>query len=715
MNIEHNQWKKIFANKYILLSLYFLTLIAATLAINFVLNAVISIPALINTFKTFSVENQVNPLSIVSMKWIFIFQLKFWFIYILAFAIITVSVFLKLYKVHSAFKDINKGTKGTARWTTIEEIKETYKLVPDNDEEYEGESGVPIVHHEDNLYVDTNNTNTLVVASTQSGKTELYSYPYLDIVMRAKVKDSIIVTDIKGDMLKNTKEEFIKHDYLVYVLNLMNPYLSIGFNPLERVKQAYIKGDYAKAQMLCNTFSYSIFHNPNSKDPMWEESAMALVNALILAVCDINIKENTPEKITLYTVIMMLTDLGTKFDDDGYCKLDSFFDSLPSTSPAKLQYATIQFAQGKTRGGIFTLAMGKLKNYTSDAIAKMTAINTFDIEKLAYGEKPIALFIVYPDWDDSYYNIISTFLSQVSAVLSEKATLSKESTLPRRVRHLFEEVANIPPIEGLDRALAVGLSRGLVYTLVIQNVAQLEEKYGEKMTKSLMGNCGNQIYIMSDEMEDADAFSAKLGTKTVVTRDRQGEELSIEKTISEKEDNRDLMMPDELRKLKKGEWVVLRTKKREDLKKNRVEPNPIYASIKNGTQMLHRYEYLMHRFNHKMTFEELGIESDHRYIDLHKLIINFDDESKSEEESYNSQKEDCNSNENEKIEVEYKTLINELVSSDKYDYIKMIVKKYLSDEDYKDFTQITYIGELQEFFNNPDKIDIYKKIERHLN
>lgn len=718
MNIECNQWKKKILNKYVFLSIYFLIVIATTLVLNFVLNAVNSIPTLINTLKNFTVENQVNPLSVISWKWIFIFQLKFWFIYILAFAIITVSVFLKLYKVNSAFKDINKGTKGTARWTTIEEIKETYKPIPDNDKEYEGESGIPIVHYEDNLYVDTNNTNTLVVASTQSGKTELYSYPSLDVVMRAKVKDSIIVTDIKGDMLKNTRKDFVKYGYEVHVLNLINPYLSIGFNPLERIKQAYIKGDYAKAGMLCNTFTYSIFHNPNSKEPMWEESAMALVNALILAVCDINIKANTPEKITLYTVTVMLSELGSNPDENGYTKLDHYFGTLPPNHPAKLQYSTIQFSQGVTRSGIFTTTMAQLKNYAYSSIARMTAVNTFNIEDLAYGEKPIALFIVYPDWDDSNYSVISTFLSQVSAILSEKATLSRESKLPRRVRHLFEEVANIPPIEGLDRALAVGLSRGLVYSLVVQNTSQLGCKYGKEMALNMTGNCGNQIYILSDEMEDAENFSSKLGVTTVVTEDRSGHELSLEKSIAEKEEQVPLMKPDDLRKIRPGEWVVVRTKKRMDLNKNRVTPNPIFSSIENGTHMLHRHEYLMHRFDHEMTFEELGIEADHKYIDLDKLIINFGNEDKyKEEEIYNSlnfEKEDCNINENENIEVEYKTLITDLISTDKYNYIKMVAEKYLSDEDYQNFIQIKYIGELQEFFNAPDKIDIYNKIEKHL-
>ncbi|MBM6453189.1 hypothetical protein, partial [Lacticaseibacillus paracasei] len=71
---------------------------------------------------------------------------------------------------------------------------------------------------------------------------------------------------------------------------------------LELVKQAYAAGDFDNAQMLCNTFSYSIFHNPNAKEPMWEQSSISLLNALILAVCKVCFDQHTPEKITMYTV-----------------------------------------------------------------------------------------------------------------------------------------------------------------------------------------------------------------------------------------------------------------------------------------------------------------------------------------------------------------------------------------------------------------------------
>ena len=73
--------------------------------------------------------------------------------------------------------------------------------------------------------------------------------------MRAKEKDSVLVNDLKGDMLKNTKDSFEKFGYDVYCLNLVDPTNGIHYNPLDLVKQAYLKGDTTKAQMLANSLS----------------------------------------------------------------------------------------------------------------------------------------------------------------------------------------------------------------------------------------------------------------------------------------------------------------------------------------------------------------------------------------------------------------------------------------------------------------------------
>ncbi|EPH80019.1 hypothetical protein D927_01750, partial [Enterococcus faecalis 02-MB-BW-10] len=464
----------------------------------------------------------------------------------------------KLYQMRIAFRDINKGTKGVARWTTFKEMIQQYPIVALDHKEYEGESGVPVLHFNLNpfryffwkikgfnlpyckngyVFIDRNKTNAWIDAGTQSGKTEMWSYPTLDLIMRAGIKDSVIVTDLKGNMIKNTKEEFEKFGFDVFCLNLVQPSYSIGYNPLELIKNAYWEGDYDSAQLLCNTFSYSIFHNDKSNaDPMWEEASIALVNALILAVCFICKENNTPEKVTMYTVAVMLSELGQDPDENGLTSLDAFFSDLEPTNPAKLQFATIKFSQGITRSGIYTGTMAKLKSFTFDSIGRLTATSDFDFENLVFGDKPVALFIVYPDYDDSNYALISTFISQAGYVLAKSATMSKESTLPRKVKHLFEEAANIPPIHGLGRHMNVGLERGMVYYLITQSVVQLEDRYGDKAARTLINACGNKYYIMGDGEDDAKYFCNMLGTTTVIAASRHGDPLSMDKSYGESED-----------------------------------------------------------------------------------------------------------------------------------------------------------------------------------
>ncbi|MFT9116817.1 MAG: type IV secretory system conjugative DNA transfer family protein [Sporolactobacillus sp.] len=630
MNQNYKQWKRVLATPWFLAAFAFAVLAGAFLVTNFVLNLVIRLPRYLQTLIHHPAGTTLpNPLTgcaawfgrpIGSLKWV----------YLAVAAVLLVLLPIRLYKMRIAYKDINLGTKGTARWTTPREVRHQYKAVKDDDEEYPGKSGTPIFHIGHTLYVDTNNTHSLVISSTQSGKTETHTYPLLDVIMRAKEKDSVIITDIKGDQLKNTRKEFERYGYIVHVLNLLLPYQGIAYNPLELIKKAYLKGDFAKAQMLCNTLSYSLFHNPNAKDPMWEESSISLTNALILAVCGICQKINHPECITMYTVTVMLNELGSNPDEDGMTDLDAFFGSLPVNDPAKLQYGTVQFSQGVTRSGIFTGTMAKLKNYATDTIARMTAANDLDFLDLAYGDKPVALFIVYPDWDDSNYSIISTFLSQINAVLSEAATLSRENSLPRRVRCIYEEFSNIPPIDGISRSMNVGLSRNIVYNLVVQSRAQVEDKYGKELAAAIIGACGNRYYLMSDGLEDAEEFSKLIGNQTVIVPDRQGDPLDVNKVYSEREEERPLFTPDELMRLMDDEWVIVRTKHRRDNRRRRVRDFPIFASVDQRTQMRPRHAYLMHRFNHPSTFEEMHLEGAHKAIDLNKLVIDFQHPEKKE-------------------------------------------------------------------------------------
>ncbi|OTO77416.1 MULTISPECIES: VirD4-like conjugal transfer protein, CD1115 family [unclassified Enterococcus] len=637
MNKEYKQWKRHLANPYFLAVVTLLLCLLGVLLINLIFNGILSLKGIVPKLNSYVNEGGSFPLQ-PKLYWLgkpTITYTPFLLLYWGLIGLNGVIVWKRIYSMRIAYKDINLLTKGSEKFTTLKELKEQYKMVPLNDKEYEGKSGIPVAtftkvigigpwkKEEKYVFIDTKNTNSLTVGGTQSGKTSLFSYPSLDLIMRAKEKDSVIVNDLKGDMLKNTKSEFERFGYDVYCLNLVDPTNGIHYNPLDLVKQAYMHGDTTKAQMLANSLSFSLYHNPQAKEPMWEEASISLLNALILAICEIGIQQDKTQVINMYAVTSMLEELGAYPDEKGNTALDKFFDQLPVTSVARKQYGTIKFSQGITRSGIFTGTMAKLKNYTYDAIAKLTLDSDFNLADLGYGEKPIALFIVYPDWNDSNYSIISTFLSQINEVLAERATLTGEGT-KRRVRYWLEEAANIPAIDGLSRSMNVGLQRNLVYHLIIQSYSQLDDKYGDKLSKAITGACGNQIYIMSDEYDDAEYFSKKIGDKTIIKTDRHGDPMSTDKSYGENEEGRNLLTANELRDLREGEWVLDRTKMRRDLKGNKIAPYPIFASIDAGTNMTFHYEYLMPRFNGKLNLSELKLnKKGHEEINLVDYIVKW--------------------------------------------------------------------------------------------
>lgn len=165
----------------------------------------------------------------------------------------------------------------------------------------------------------------------------------------------------------------------------------MSYNLLQLVKDAYKEGDYSTAQALCKTLSHTLYYNPTVKDPFWQQCAMSLCNAMILAVTDKCIAEGTEEKITMYTVANMLSELGSKEvivdpEADPQNALDLYFEGLPADSVAKMQYATSNFSKGTTRGGIFTQTMNGLSIFTFDEIAKMTAKNSVDLKRVGFGK-----------------------------------------------------------------------------------------------------------------------------------------------------------------------------------------------------------------------------------------------------------------------------------------------------------------------------------------
>ena len=266
------------------------------------------------------------------------------------------------------------------------------------------------------------------------------------------------------------------------------------------------------------------------------------------------------------------------------------------------------------------------KEVTSDITVDVSEVNfnengEYEVYIKVPLERPKAVFMVTPDYDKSNHILASIFVRQIYYVLAKKASLNDTSKCDREVVFTLDEFGNMPSIEGFANIITVCLGRGIRFNMIIQAYSQLKNLYGED-APTIEGNCGNQIYIMTNEGETAKKFSDLLGNKTIITNSRSGEVFSLNKSQTESLDTRKLLFPEELMKLKEGETVVVRVIKRQDNERNKIVSYPIYNN--NEYRMEYRYEYLYDDFdNRESVFKNIKVKSLHKDINLKDLIIDF--------------------------------------------------------------------------------------------
>ncbi|MCM3169461.1 VirD4-like conjugal transfer protein, CD1115 family [Peribacillus frigoritolerans] len=252
------------------------------------------------------------------------------------------------------------------------------------------------------------------------------------------------------------------------------------------------------------------------------------------------------------------------------------------------------------------------------------ATEIIQVEKIEYFTKPTAVFMITPDYDASLHVIASLFVKQLYTELATKASLAKGNKCLNEVVFILDEFGNMPPIAGMESIITVCLGRNIRFNLVIQAYSQLKEKYGDGW-ETIDGNCGNTIYILTTDTATAEKIASKLGDATITTKSRSGGTLSLDKSKTENVDGRKLLDANELMQLKEGEMVVIRIIKRQDLKKKRITPRPIFNT--GDTAMKYRWEYLTEYFDTSKSINDIDIPCLHANVDLKKLVIDFDDDS----------------------------------------------------------------------------------------
>ncbi|HGV8345923.1 TPA: type IV secretory system conjugative DNA transfer family protein [Enterococcus faecium] len=612
------------------------------------------------------------------------FQLKFffqlpktstgWLFFFLISSFCTFLFGYKLYRVRKSFMPLEDVmTAATSRWADGKsELDYQYPVMPTDDmDAYDGPSGMvvgtsPRTSEDQELnrvreYISSEPTNVAIVGETRVGKGVFGVEKAIDGFSRTtnmKEKRSMNIHDPSGELYLKWKKLLEKRNYKVRLLNLNDTAVSDTTNPLALVVhyyKQYLFGDTTiardrgldQAQAELATLCYTYFHDPNAKEPFWQNAATALFTAGSLALIEESLLIQREELSNMYTIVNMIAEMNSdqitteshpmiqEHTDDlrkrkqlfskykGKSVLDFYFQELPLDHPAHLAYLDIlASAPAKsTIGNVVTHMLTNLKAFRRTGNAKLMAQNSINYMDLGFGEQPMAVFVVVSDQDKSNHEIAANYFDQSFKELTKAGLKQPNRKLPRQVVFLYEEAGNMVKIPELATKMTDGLKVGLSHVIVLQNYEQLD-KYGDD-ANTIIANCGNTIVVKTKSKKTREMIVEDLGNRANLSLSRQGKIADSEKTLTDSMERIPMLTKDELSRLPFGQTVVIRSMKTHDLAGNVIENMyPIYN--RGETKMLEAWKYLPYEESTWDEIEEEYRNAPHTQIQLSSLLYLVD-------------------------------------------------------------------------------------------
>lgn len=400
------------------------------------------------------------------------------------------------------------------------------------------------------MYVNTDDTHSLVIGATRCGKTRHLVLE--SIGATALAEESMVITDPKSELYLYTHEFLERQGYEVIAIDFVNPKLGNRYNFLQPVLDAVYMNDLAQAAFKARQVSaLLITDKPNSNtDPMWNDGARSILTTAILAAC---IEFDRPEWQNLANAWKFIATMCAPQGKDKEPPIIRYLSEQKEDSPLLQALAIAQIAPEKMRGSFYTSAMTALDLFTDPSIHAMTAYTDFD--HLATGDRKRAIFIILPDEDATFYSVASLFVFQQYQLLVRRAD-ENGGRLPRRVEFFCDEFGNFVKIPDFDKAITVGGGRGIRFHLVVQDDSQIYERYGERLGKTMISNCETWVYLQTDNTDTIETLSKKLGKYTVKSPSisaSTGGNSSASYNLTA----RDLLTPEEIKRIKRPYQLVL--------------------------------------------------------------------------------------------------------------------------------------------------------------
>ena len=490
-----------------------------------------------------------------------------------------IALFSHIYNLNNIkSKTVGDGQHGTARFSTKAEIRRAYKQVPFTPGVWRNQAQGNLLPElpqgiivgcrnrggKTVALIDDADVHCMMVGAAGCGKTAYWLYPNLEYACASGM--SFLTTDTKGDLYRNYGGiAKAYYGYHVAVIDLRNPTKSDGNNLLHLVNKYMdlhkaTPGDVthrAKAEKYAKIIGKTLIYadgdaSAYGQNAFFYDAAEGVLTSLILLIAEFAPKEQRH----IVSVFKLVQDLQAPSGVKGRNQFQLLMDRLPGDHKARWFSGAALNAGEQAMASVMSTVMSRLNAFLDSEMEQVLCFDTV-IDAERFCKEKSALFIVMPEENPNAYFMISLLIQQL---YREILAVADENGGKLRNRAIFycDEWGTLPPIQSAEMMFSASRSRRLSLVSVIQSYQQLVKNYGQEGAAIIQDNC--QLTIaggFAPSSETAEVISKALGSRTVLTgsvsRSKNDPSQSLQMT------ERPLMTADELKSLKKGSFIVMKT------------------------------------------------------------------------------------------------------------------------------------------------------------
>lgn len=353
-----------------------------------------------------------------------------------------------------------------------------------------------------------NNKNSIIFGASRSGKSD--GWVLNNIIQSIQRGESLIVTDTKGDLYKDTAQIAMNAGYVIRVINLKPANLknSDAWEPLKYVNEE----DEIQAEVLAKAIIENTLEGPME---FWSMNEMNCLKAAILLVATSSKYNHTMQEVA---------KILESSDPSVY---NSYFVGIPDDSPAKAAYNKFLGPEPKIQAQILNGMSIRLSLFSNKYVQQITSNDETDL--ILPMKTKCMYYVVISDTEKTMKFLSSMFFTQIFMVQSSYSDnlSAKKKEKQLTVRYMLDEASNIGAIPDFDIKISTFASRKIYVDLIFQNVGQTINLFGKDKYETIIANCSTKVLMHAGDLSTAKLFQDLIGETTIVV---ESERFSKERT-----------------------------------------------------------------------------------------------------------------------------------------------------------------------------------------